>query len=407
MDDGDSLFSELTSEPSDSLALHVAQATGVADKSNLRFHSMQRVPREIAPESLTIGRVNQNGLHKLDINMGQQQTGVHDFYQDDAKTVHGLAVRPSVGEWNSAADGASMFEQPRKVGRWIQNHKGLANFSSLKLGDQRIQRVSSGHREAFRAPVDVANLGSPKMDPSFRNVASPGHEGCGTFVKSFQMSDEVLGDESHSVGLASTHKVDEANDNGRRLRVSMYRQASMNIGAFDPVTRDDGSGLGALEVLEKLFRYKLSLKSCKGVAQFRLKSMFAYCDRSGRGGFDLEDFRTVLECMVMDFNEDQAIALFAKFDRGCKGFVSYHDFSAQLGKDPGLDEAEMARLMTGHVASVQRNQHLHQHWSADLAQGKSRVLKQVKEGERFEDDATVCSQNTGYEQWIDEVRMVA
>jgi hypothetical protein len=26
---------------------------------------------------------------------------INEFYQDDAKSVHGLNVRPSVGEWNS------------------------------------------------------------------------------------------------------------------------------------------------------------------------------------------------------------------------------------------------------------------------------------------------------------------
>lgn len=404
----DSPVSKLTS--ADALTLHVAEATGVANMNNVRFYSMQKIPREISPGSLTIGRVNQNGLHKLDINMGQQQAGIHEIYHDDAKTVRGLSVRPSVGEWNSGADGASMFEHPRKVGRWIQNNKGLANFSSLKLGDQRIQRVLSAHRETFRAPEDVSSIGKAKMDRSFRNATSPGHEGCGTFVKSFQMSDEVLGDESHSVGPASTHKIDDA-DNGRRLRLSMYRRANINLGTYRPetetVTDKANAGMGSLETLEKIFRYKLGLKACKGVSQFRLNTMFSYLDRSGRGGFDLEDFRNSLEVMNLDFSEDQAIALFAKFDRGCKGFVSYHDFSVQLGKDPNLDVAEVQRLLVDHLAAAQRNQHLHQHWSAELGRGKSRILKQVMEGELFEDEESVYDQNAGFEMWIDKMRATA
>jgi hypothetical protein len=47
-----------------------------------------------------------------------------------------------------------MFDQPRNLGRWVQNTKGLANFSSIKLGDNRIQRVSSAYREEYRAPDD-------------------------------------------------------------------------------------------------------------------------------------------------------------------------------------------------------------------------------------------------------------
>ena len=54
----------------------------------------------------------------------------------------------------SQAEGASMFDQPRNLGRWVQNTKGLANFSSIKLGDNRIQRVSSAYREEYRAPDD-------------------------------------------------------------------------------------------------------------------------------------------------------------------------------------------------------------------------------------------------------------
>ena len=115
------------------------------------------------------------------------------MYQDDAKTVHGLACRPSVGEWNSSAQGASMFEHPRRVGRWVQTTKGLSNFSSIKFGDDRIQRVSSAYREEYRSPEDRRSFGRPVIDPSFRNVASTGHAGVGLFTKSYLMADEVAG----------------------------------------------------------------------------------------------------------------------------------------------------------------------------------------------------------------------
>ena len=116
---------------------------------------------------------------------------INEVYQDDAKTVHGLACRPSVGEWNSSAQGASMFEHPRRVGRWVQTTKGLSNFSSIKFGDDRIQRVSSAYREEYRSPEDRKSFGRPVMDPSFRNVASTGHAGVGLFTKSYLMADEV------------------------------------------------------------------------------------------------------------------------------------------------------------------------------------------------------------------------
>jgi hypothetical protein len=61
------------------------------------------------------------------------------------------------------------------------------------------------------------------MDPCFKNVKSTGHLGVGLFTKSFQMADEVMGDESASVGLGSTSRVmnDPVGDKGRALRISM------------------------------------------------------------------------------------------------------------------------------------------------------------------------------------------
>ena len=261
---------------------------------------------------------------------------INEVYQDDCKTVHGLAVRPSVGEWNETAATASLFEHPRKLGRWVQNTKGMSNFSTIKFGDDRIQRVSSSHREEFRSPVDRVAYGKPVMDPSFRNVKSLGYAGVGLFTKSFLMADEVKGDESASVGLGSTARYPAAttaevfgHDNGRTLRVAMYRRAMQDIGVY-PADDDGaypqvapspqgGGGRGGrhggsehLSELEALFRQRLITKSCKGVGQFHLPSMFSYLDRSGRGGFDLEDFRMTVEAMVLDFSESQTIALFAK-----------------------------------------------------------------------------------------------
>ena len=63
-----------------------------------------------------------------------------------------------------------MFDQPRQLGRLPNCTKGLANFSSIKVGDDRVQRVSSSAREEFRNPVDREAYGRPVMDPHFKNI---------------------------------------------------------------------------------------------------------------------------------------------------------------------------------------------------------------------------------------------
>jgi hypothetical protein len=323
------------------------------------------------------------------------------MYHDDCKTVHGLKPRPLVGEWNAAAQGADVFAQPRRVGRWVQTTKGMSNFSALKLGDARLQRVASGHREEFRSPDDRKVYGKPVMDPSFRNLKSAGHAGCGLFAKSFLMADEARGDADSSVaGLASTAKLvarlsPQIRDGygnggghrygnrggggeptvdltGRALRLSMYRTALQNLGAFDPKAAAAGpqattqrappallgpwptkpvaasaatnAQSSVLADLEVMFRNRLQFRAGKGVGRFHLQAMFAFLDRSGRGGFDLEDFRQAIDALGLVFSEEQTVALFAKLDRGCKGYVSYHDFGLQVGFDAQDDVYKVCTL---------------------------------------------------------------
>jgi hypothetical protein len=84
--------------------------------------------------------------------------------------------------------------------------------------------------------------------------------------------------------------------------------------------------------------------------------------------------------------------------------------------------------MIQHTAKMNRNQHLHQSWSADMKLGKSRVTNKVmkeefglvssptnrdeataasverQQGNNIEDSATIATHNTNFEQWIDGVR---
>lgn len=125
----------------------------------------------------------------------------------------------------------------------------------------------------------------------------------------------MKGDESGSIGVGSVTRdkrstFSKLGDNGKTLRACLYRKAMEQIGAF----REDGSGEPQrLRDLEAMFRHKCCLKACKGVGQFHLPSMFAYLDRSGRGGFDLEDFRQATDSLMLEFSEAMTIALFAKY----------------------------------------------------------------------------------------------
>ena len=307
----------------------------------------------------------------------------------------------------------------------MQTSKGLSNFSSLKFGDSRIQRVSSAHREEYRSPVDIRAYGRnseephirplPVLDPCFRNMASMGHQGAGLFAKTYAMADELLGDESGSVGQGSVARLPggAGDDRGRSLRLSVYRTALSAVGAFDPAapTNVPPAGAEALKVLDTMFKGQLVMRTGKGVGRFHLQSMFSYLDRSGRAGYDLEDFRQVLECVSLDLHEAQATALFATYDRGAKGFVSFADFRAQFDHDPHVDPAVLERLLTVHGRRAARQQHLHQSWSADLALGRSRIVRQVlaeegrgKGGAGFAysgDDFTVASKNAAFEAWLE------
>lgn len=127
--------------------------SGSRPGQNLRFHATQSVNRDCSAPSLSIGRINKDAVHKLDVNMIAEQDKINDVYQNDAKSV-GFSVRPSVGEWNKGAEGASMFDRPRRLGRYVQTGRGMSNFSSIQLGDPRLQRVFSNHREEYRDPAD-------------------------------------------------------------------------------------------------------------------------------------------------------------------------------------------------------------------------------------------------------------
>jgi hypothetical protein len=135
-------------------------------------------------------------------------------------------------------------------------------------------------------------------------MKSAGHAGAGLFSKSYMMADEQAGDDAASLGAGSTARLDPS-DRGRALRLHLYRKATEALGAL--------ARPALLGELEALFRERLNLKACKGVdGRFHLPAMFRLLDRSGRGGFDLEDFRQATELFNVDFNEAQIIALFAK-----------------------------------------------------------------------------------------------
>ena len=155
MADDLSLASDLTSSGSFfGLSSSGGGAFSPQSRNNMRFHSLQTLPRNVSPESMKIGKTNRDGLHKLDINMTMTQAKLNEVYHDDAVSRHRLEVRPSVGGWNEASQSADFFKQPRDLGRPAQVSKGLANFSSIKFGDDRIQRVSTAHREEYRHPSD-------------------------------------------------------------------------------------------------------------------------------------------------------------------------------------------------------------------------------------------------------------
>lgn len=101
-------------------------------------------------------------------------------------------------------------------------------------------------------------------------------------------------------------------------------------------------GESALDAMEHMMRGKLNQRTASGPSQLRRN--FKYFDRDASGDIDLDEFMFALGLMGLNFNENQMIALFARYDRTISGTFDYQDFCDVLME---YDFGSIATTTTG------------------------------------------------------------
>mmetsp|Transcript_107825 Transcript_107825/g.313830 ORF Transcript_107825/g.313830 Transcript_107825/m.313830 type:complete len:321 (+) Transcript_107825:222-1184(+) len=158
--------------------------------------------------------------------------------------------------------------------RPLSYQHGLSNFSSVRLGDERISYTKSLSQEVYKMQADA----------------------------------------QHKIKVDSLqYKSREKTEKQRRLD---YLEAQELVG-------DE-----KIEAMEVEMRDKLNQRTSTG--PFQLRKTFKYFDRDGSGGIDLAEFTDSMELMGFQFTELQILALFARYDVSYTGEVDYHEFVDKL-----------------------------------------------------------------------------
>ena len=165
---------------------------------------------------------------------------------------------PSIREYYEAS--STTEEKP------ITYQKGLSNYSSLVLGDDRIMFKESVMTATFR----------PEEPPSL-----------------------------------TQHQIRDRKKpaNARRRE---YIDAVRMIGGWEDVDR-----------MERIIRDKLRQRSFATSSPFQVRKSFKFFDFENKGGLDREAFTNALVFLGFEFSEKQITALFARYDVGLTGFIDY------------------------------------------------------------------------------------
>lgn len=149
----------------------------------------------------------------------------------------------------------------------IQLQHGLANYSSLVLGDDRIAFSESILSATYRVAVE-----------------------------------EKLAIESPSKSKSK---------NSRRRD---YEEAQMKVGELE------------INRLEKVMKDKLIQRSAITSSPFQVRKAFKFFDQGQLMRIHIEGFTRALEFLGFQFSEMQNLALFGKYDTECTGDIDYMNF---------------------------------------------------------------------------------
>lgn len=164
---------------------------------------------------------------------------------------------PSVGDYYQASSVRDDIP--------ITYQNGLSNYSSLKLGDDRIMFKESVLCATFK-PEDHVTL----TDQQVRNRAK-----------------------------------------SSRVRCREYVDAVRAVG-FDDVER-----------MERVMRDKLRQRSMATSSPFQVRKSFKFFDIEKMGLLDTVGFTNAMEFLGFQFTEVQVLALFARYDTDLSGFIDY------------------------------------------------------------------------------------
>jgi hypothetical protein len=154
--------------------------------------------------------------------------------------------------------------------RPVQLQKGLSNYSSLKLGDDRISFNESVISEAFRLPCE----------------------------------------EKLHVDSPSKHK-------SSLFRKREYEDAKNKVGDAE------------IDRMETVMKDKLIQRSFARSSPFQVRKAFKFYDREKTMRISIEGFTKALEALGFQFSEFQNLALFARYDPDFVGTIDYMDFIAR------------------------------------------------------------------------------
>jgi hypothetical protein len=138
-----------------------------------QFNVLKHAGREVAHESLSVGAIGRNGIHRFDTAPGgerQEQHAPRDYYLAELKKKKGTT--------NFTEGGLFIV-------------KGLHNFSNLPSGDARVSRVSTTSQEHYLHPNERAPT-SPHFShlQSSEDIDSDGSIGPATAANYSSTSDD-------------------------------------------------------------------------------------------------------------------------------------------------------------------------------------------------------------------------
>lgn len=210
-------------------------------------------------QSISSNSISSSKTHRNRMNNTNPLTVSLDFDADTA--IRSTKPYPSIQEYYHS------LSSPDKR---MQEQKGLSNYSSLQLGDDRIMFKETVLNEAFRLPIEEKlHIDSPSLRKS------------------------------------------------PNIRKRDYDDALEKVGNAE------------LDRMEKMMKEKLILRHESRGSFGSILKVFKFFDRESTGEMSIEVLTRTLEFLGFQFSEVAMLALFSRFDSSNTGLIHYVNFIQQ------------------------------------------------------------------------------